>query len=127
MKLFTIGTLATLVLPSLAAPNPSKDLVSIVTLFTANKCAESEDRWAITTRMDTWTTNLKPNDGCQIVNKDWSISSMTLNYLYEYCSFTAYTDTNCKENGVTLPVDVCVTNKEQNWKSFAIRGCDRVN
>lgn len=35
---------------------------------------------------------------------------------------TVYTDTGCKENGVTLPLDACVSNKDVKWKGLAIRG-----
>ena len=33
----------------------------------------------------------------------------------------AYTDTQCKEGGVAVEVDACVSNGDTQWRSLAIR------
>lgn len=87
MKLIPITALASLTLQVTASPiGACSDLLSIVSLYTANQCANSEPFWMLSTRLDTWVTFLAENDGCQATNSTWDISSMRVGYLDEKCS-----------------------------------------
>ncbi|KAK4162702.1 hypothetical protein QBC43DRAFT_290780 [Cladorrhinum sp. PSN259] len=126
MKLHIIGVFASLALSPTASPLPTQctGVLSVVSLFTAEKCSNMEPFWTVSTGLETYM-KLKKNDGCQAINATWDIASLRLGLLDKMCSFTAYTDAECKKNGVTLPVEACVTYQEDKWKSFALRGCDR--
>ncbi|KAK0639844.1 hypothetical protein B0T16DRAFT_463477 [Cercophora newfieldiana] len=97
-----------------------------ISLFTTTECSNLQDFRTYSLRLDSWAAAFEATQGCQAIDPKMDIWSIRLHYLDEKCNVTVYTDIKCTTDGVTLPVEACVSNDDVQWKSIAFRGCNRV-